>query len=216
MSKSESTNRNKEMDRKIASLGFWSAIIMTIAVIFSGITATTAMKIPSLVSGIILIPIFILMMACIHEYAPADKKIFSRLGLLFSIGYAVLIGFNYYLQLTLVRNNLYSDVFAMDDPQSIMWVIEVLGYGFMGLATLSAAFIFTNGKLENVIRWLFIINGILGIGGMIGYALEWSMNILLGGLIVWDIIMPISSLLLAILFRRVMSITNSLQPTPPA
>jgi hypothetical protein len=216
MSKSESTNRIKEMDRKIASLGFWSAIIMTIAVIFSGITATTAMKIPSLISGIILIPIFILMMACIHEYAPADKKIFSRLGLLFSIGYAVLIGFNYYLQLTLVRNNLYSDVFAMDDPQSIMWVIEVLGYGFMGLATLSAAFIFINGNLENVIRWLFIINGILGIGGMIGYALEWSMNILLGGLIVWDIIMPISSSLLAILFGRVMSITNSLQPTPPA
>jgi hypothetical protein len=216
MSIGESTNRYKEMDRKIASLGFCSAIVMTIAVIFSGITATTAMKIPSLVSGIILIPIFILMIACIHEYAPADKKIFSRLGLLFSIGYAVLIGFNYYLQLTLVRNNLYSDVFAMDDPQSIMWVIEVLGYGFMGLATLSAAFIFTNGKLENVIRWLFIINGILGIGGMIGYALEWSMNILLGGLIVWDIIMPISSLLLAFLFRRVMSITNSLQPTPPA
>jgi hypothetical protein len=216
MSKSESTKRNKEIDRKIASLGFWSAIIMTIAVIFSGITATTAMKIPSLVSGIILIPIFILMMACIHEYAPADKKIFSRLGLLFSIGYSVLISFNYYLQLTLVRNNLYSDVFAMDDPQSIMWVIEVLGYGFMGLATLSTAFIFTNGKLENVIRWLFIINGVLGIGGMLGYALEWSMNILLGGLIVWDIIMPISSLLLAILFRRVMSITNSLQPTPPA
>ncbi len=209
MSKSESINRNKEMDRRIASLGFWSAIIMTIAVIFSGITATTAMKIPSLVSGIILIPIFILMMACIHEYAPADKKIFSRLGLLFSIGYAVLIGFNYYLQLTLVRDNLYSDVFAMDDPQSIMWIIEVLGYGFMGLATLSAAFIFTDGKLENGIRWLFIINGILGIGGMIGYALEWSMNILLGGLIVWDIIMPISSLLLAILFRRVLSITNS-------
>jgi hypothetical protein len=216
MSKSESTNRYTEMDRKAASLGVWSAIIMTIAVIFSGITATTAMKIPSLVSGIILIPIFILMMACIHEFSPADKKIFSRLGLLFSIGYAVLIGFNYFLQLTLVRNGLYSDVFAMDDPQSIMWVIEVLGYGFMGLATLSAAFIFTSGKLENVIRWLFIINGILGVGGMIGYAFEWSMTVLLGGLIVWDIIMPISSLLLAILFRRVMRPTNSLQPTPLA
>ena len=147
------------------------------------------------------------MMACIHEYSPADKKIFSRLGLLFSIGYAVLIGFNYFLQLTLVRNNLYTDVFAMDDPQSIMWVIEVLGYGFMGLATLSAAFSFTSGKLENMIRWLFIINGVLGIGGMIGYALEWSMNILLGGLIVWDIIMPLASLMIAILFRRVMSIT---------
>src|SRR4030043_2125735 len=204
MSKNEPSSILKTMDRKMARLGFWSAIIMTIAVIFSGITATTAMKIPSLVSGIILIPVFILLMACIHEFSPADKKIFSRLGLLFTIGYAVLIGFNYYLQLTLVRKNLYTAVFAMDDPQSIMWVIEVLGYGFMGLATLSAAFIFKNGKLENVIHWLFIVNGVLGIGGVIGYALGWSMNILLGGLIAWDIIMPISSLLLAVLFRRVM------------
>jgi hypothetical protein len=201
MSKSESTTRFKEMDRKIISLGFWSAIIMTIAVIFSGITASTAMKIPSLVSGIILIPIFILMMACIHEFSPVEKKIFSRLGLLFTSGYAVLIGFNYYMQLTLVRNDLYTVVFAMDDPQSIMWVIEVLGYGFMGLATLSSAFVFSNGKLENAIRWLFIVNGILGIGGMIGFSLGLSLNILAGGLIVWDIIMPLSSLLLAILFR---------------
>ena len=204
------------MDRKMASVGFWTAIIMTIAVIFSGITATTAMKIPSLVSGIILIPIFILLMACIHEFAPTDRKFFSRLGLLFTLGYAVLIGFNYYMQLTLVRKNLFSEVFAMDNPQSIMWVIEVLGYGFMGLATLSAAFIFPNGKLENIIRWLFIINGVLGIGGMIGYALGWSMNILLGGLIVWDIIMPVSSCLLAIIFRGVMRLKYSLPPTPSA
>jgi hypothetical protein len=178
---------------------------MTIAVTFSGITASTAMKIPSLVSGFVLIPVFILFMACIHEYSPADKKFFSRLGLLFSTGYATLIGFNYYMQLTLVRNNVFSDVFAMDDPQSIMFVIEVLGYGFMGLATLSAAFVFTDGKLENAIRWLFILNGILGIGGIIGYALGLSLNILAGGLIVWDIIMPVASLLLANLFRRILN-----------
>jgi hypothetical protein len=204
------------MNHKLTSLGFWSAVIMTIAVIFSGITASTAMKIPSLVSGIILIPVFILLIACIHEYSPADRKFYSRLGLLFTMGYAVLIGFNYYMQLTLVQNNLYTDVFAMDDPQSIMWVIEVLGYGFMGLATLSTAFVFTNGKLENAIRWLFIVNGILGIGGMIGYALGLSLNILAGGLIVWDIIMPLSGILLAVLFRRVLKINNLLHPIPIA
>ena len=200
------------MNHKLISLAFWSAVLMTIAVIFSGITASTAMKIPSLVSGIILIPVFILLIACIHEYSPADRKFYSRLGLLFTMGYAILIGFNYYMQLTLVQNNLYTDVFAMDDPQSIMWVIEVLGYGFMGLATLSTAFVFTNGKLENAIRWLFIVNGILGIGGMIGYALGLSLNILAGGLVVWDIIMPLSSILLAVLFRRVLKINNSVLP----
>jgi hypothetical protein len=170
------------------------------------------MKIPSLVSGIILIPVFILLIACIHEYSPANRKFFSRLGLLFTMGYAVLIGFNYYMQLTLVASNLYTGVFAMDDPQSIMWVIEVLGYGFMGLATLSTAFVFTNGKLENAIRWLFIVNGILGIGGMIGYALGLSLNILAVGLIVWDIIMPLSSILLAVLFRRVLNTKSFILP----
>jgi hypothetical protein len=204
------------MNHKLISLGFWSAVIMTIAVIFSGITASTAMKIPSLVSGIILIPVFILLIACIHEYSPADRKFYSRLGLLFTMGYAVLIGFNYYMQLTLVQNNLYTDVFAMDDPQSIMWVIEVLGYGFMGLATLSTAFVFANGKLENAIRWLFIVNGILGIGGMIGYALGLSLSILAGGLIVWDIIMPLSSILLVVLFRRVLKTNNLLHPAQAA
>jgi hypothetical protein len=206
----ESLTISTGMDPKMVSLGFWSAVIMAVVVIFSGITATTAVKIPSLVSGILLIPAFILLMACIHEYASADRKFFSRLGMLFSIGYAVLIGFNYYMQLTLVQQNLYSEIFAMDDPQSIMWVIEVLGYGFMGLATLSAAFIFTTGKLEHAIRWLFIINGILGVGGMIGYALGWSLNLLLGGLIVWDIIMPLSSVLLAVMFRRILRAGPSL------
>jgi len=114
------------------------------------------------------------------------------------------------MQLTLVRKNLYSEPFAMDDPLSIMIVIEALGYGFMGLATLSTAFIFTDGILEKAVRWLFIINGILGIGGIIGYALGLSMAILAGGLIAWDIIMPISSILMAVLFRKVLRVSESL------
>ena len=52
MSRNELSNSSSEMNHKLISLGFWSAIIMTIAVIFSGITASTAMKIPSLLSGI--------------------------------------------------------------------------------------------------------------------------------------------------------------------
>jgi hypothetical protein len=200
----ESPRKSGQIDHNYVLLGFWSAIAMTVAVLFSGISASAAIKMPSLISGIILIPVFIVFMACIHEYAPSGKKFFSRLGLLFSTGYATLIGFNYYMQLTLVRKGLYTNVFAMDDPQSVMIVIEALGYGFMGLATLFSAFSLPNGKIEDAIRWIFILNGILGIGGMIGYALEINYKILAGGLIVWDIIMPISSLLFAILLRRIL------------
>jgi hypothetical protein len=176
--------------------------VFTISVIFSGITATAAWKTPSLISGIILVPVFTVLIVCIHDYADIHRKIFSRLGMLFTVGYAVLIGFNYYMQLTLVRQDLYTVPFDMSDPKSIMWVIEILGYGFMGLATFFAAWVFNSGRLENAVRWLFITNGVLGIGGMIGYALGLSMDIMYGGLVLWDIIMPVSSILLAIIFKR--------------
>jgi hypothetical protein len=148
-------------------------------------------------------------MACIHEYARFEKKMFSRPGLLFTVGYAVLISFNYYMQLTLVRQNLYTAPFAMDNPRSVMWVIEVLGYGFMGFATFFASWVFDLVRLEKAIRCLFIINGLLGIGGIIGYALGLSLNIMLGGLVVWDVVMPIASIILAIVFKRAQRSTGS-------
>ena len=184
-----------------ATRGFWAAIAATALLIFAGVTASTALKTPSLIAGILLVPVFVLLMACIHESAPAGKKAFSRLGLLFSLGYAVLISFNYYMELTLVAKGLYTDAFAMDNPQSIMWVIEVLGYGFMGFSTLLASWSFGKGKLEQAVRWLFTINGVLGIGGMVGFAIGLSMSILAAGLIVWDVIMPASTILLALVFR---------------
>jgi len=186
----------------ISLLGFWAAIAFTVVVIFSGITATAAWKTPSLISGILLVPIFMILMVCIHEYAPAERKIFSRLGMLFAIGYAVLISFNYFIQLTLVRQGLYTVPFDMSDPLSMMFAIEILGYGFMGLATLFTAWVFNSGRLENAVRWLFIINGVLGIGGVIGYILNLNINIMYWGLVAWDIIMPVSSVLLAIIFKQ--------------
>jgi hypothetical protein len=182
-------------------LGFWASVFATVLVISSGITATIAVKIPSLISGLLLVPAFVVLMVCIHDYAPAGRKTFSRLGVLFALGYAVLISFNYYMQLTLVAQGLYSDAFAMDDPHSVMWVIEVLGYGFMGLSSLAAGWVFTGGILQKAVRWLFVTNGVLGIGGVVGFALRWDMNLLLGGLVAWDVVMPASTILIALVFR---------------
>ena len=142
-------------------------------------------------------------MACVHGYASDERKIFSLIGLSFAIIYATLISINYFIQLTFVRQSSFDvEIFAMDNPQSIMWVIEVLGYFFMGLSTLFAAPVFESGRIENLIKWLFVANGILGILTPIGYGLSLPIQILLGGLIVWDIVMPISTALLAYLFRR--------------
>jgi hypothetical protein len=56
--------------------------------------------------------------------------------------------------------------------------------------------------MERLVKWLFVANGILGILTPIGYALNFPIEVLLGGLIVWDIVMPLATASLAYLFRR--------------
>jgi hypothetical protein len=104
--------------------------------------------------------------------------------------------------LTFVRQSTFDvSVFDMTNMHSMMWVIEILGYFFMGLATLFAAPVFGSSKAERLVKWLFVVNGILGILTPLGYVLL-PIEVLFGGLIVWDIIIPIATASLAYLFRR--------------
>jgi hypothetical protein len=196
MSQTDSANKNY-----VCQLGFWSAIAATLLVTIAGITATASIQPFATIIGFLLTSSFLVVMACIHCYASEEKKVFSLVGLSFAIIYATLISINYFIQLTFVRQNTFDvSIFSMTNSQSMMWVIEVLGYFFMGLATLFAAPVFGSRRIERLIKWLFIANGILGILTPIGYGLNLPLEILLGGLIVWDIVMPISTALLAYLF----------------
>jgi hypothetical protein len=189
---------NKEY---VYQLGLWSAIVATILVTIAGITATASIQPFATIMGFLLTPTFLVVMACIHCYASEKKKVFSLVGLSFAIIYATLISINYFIQLTFVNQSTFDvSIFSMTNPQSMMWVIEVLGYFFMGLATLFAAPVFSSGRIEKIIKWLFVVNGVLGILTPIAYAFNFPMQILLGGLIVWDIVMPASTALLAYLF----------------
>ena len=196
MAQTDSSNKNF-----VYQLGLWSAITATILVTIAGITATASIQPFATIMGFLLTPTFLVVMTCIHCYASESKKVFSLVGLSFAIIYATLISLNYFIQLTFVNQSTFDvSIFSMTNPQSMMWVIEVLGYFFMGLATLFAAPVFGSGRVEKIIKWLFIVNGILGIGALLGYGMNVPLEIMLGGLIVWDIVMPVSTALLAYLF----------------
>jgi hypothetical protein len=187
----------------VSQLGFWSAATATLLVAIAGITATASIQPFATVVGFLLTLSFLVVIACIHSHASEERKIFSLVGLSFAIIYATLISVNYFIQLTFVRQTTFDfSVFDMTNNQSMMWVIEVLGYFFMGLSTLFTAAVFGSGKVESLVKWLFVANGILGILTPIAYALSLPIEILLGGLIIWDILMPISTALLAYFFRR--------------
>ncbi len=196
MSSAISANKNY-----VYQLGFWSAIAATLLVTIAGITATASIQPFATIMGFLLTLSFLVVMACICCFAPEEKRVFGLVGLSFAIIYGSLISINYFIQLTFVNQSTFDvSIFSMTNTQSMMWVIEVLGYFFMGLATLFAAPVFGSSRTEKAIKWLFVANGALGILTPIGYGLNLPIEILLGGLIVWDIIMPISTALLALLF----------------
>jgi hypothetical protein len=208
-------------------LGFWTAIIIAFLVILIDIgmivstllfpmTSLTSIEaysssfsdlqmlpfIPSLMLG----PVFVIMMFCIHQNASQDKKAFSQLGFSFAIICAAILSLHYYIQLTFVRqgilNNELSGVwmFAAPNPHSFFWTLAALGYGFMGFSLLAATPIFDD-KTERAIKWLFATNGIIGVAFLIGNALGVFMVDILVSFI-WGVLFPIITLLLAKKFKN--------------
>jgi hydrogenase-4 membrane subunit HyfE len=90
------------------------------------------------------------------------------------------------------------------DQNSLMITIDILGYGFMCLATLFVAFAFTDGKLQRWICYLFIANGLLVFPILL--QVYWPELVYIAGL--WTVTFIVPVILLAVLFRKAMQ-TNS-------
>jgi hypothetical protein len=147
---------------------------------------------------------FVILMISIHHYAPENKKIWSHAGLVFAAIYATLTGIVYYVQLTLVvphllRNDIDSIRFLLFTPfDSFLYSVDVLGYSFMSLATLFAAFVFTGRGLERTVRRFMIANGLL----IPFLALQIYYHPLIWGGSLWAVTFPGATISLILLFGR--------------
>ena len=160
--------------------------------------------------GILLAMIFVLLIACIHFYASNDKKIFSQIGLSFALIYAAVVLIDYFIQFTMVIPSILSgetaglSLFTQYNPHGIFISLEGLGYFMMSVALLFTAAIFTGGRLERAIRWLFVTSFILAIVSFTIFSLlrydivVFEVTILT---INWTVLM-VSGILLSVLFRR--------------
>lgn len=187
--------------KNVKTVSILTGSCTTIAVALAGLTSVLNIAIPSLVFGFLLANLFILLMVCVHYYYKRNTQLYSMLGIVFAVMYGVLICLNYYLQLNMIKQMIPRiDLLAMDNPRSIMWVIEMLGYFFMGLSTLAVIPVFGDSLAEKLVKTIFLLNGILGIGGLIAYTAGLDIKICLIGLVVWNIIMPIGTGLLTYCF----------------
>jgi hypothetical protein len=157
--------------------------------------------VPSLFLGVS----FVVMMGSVHRQAPSDRRIWSQTGLTFAIMYGTLICMNYFVQLTLVAPALYRGEVSPDiSPflfnvfNSFTYSVDLLGYSFMSLATLFAAFVFIGPGLEKTVRWFLIANGLI----LPFIALQTFYHPLIWVASLWGVTLPGATISLAVLFRR--------------
>ena len=163
-----------------------------------------------LIPGIVLVPIFVVLMASIHAYASEPRKIFSRIGLAFAVAYAVVIGVDYFVQFAVVVPSLQAgetaglSLFTQYNPHGLFIAGEALGYLTMSVALLFAAPVFAGGRVERAIRWLFVAGFGLAVAAFVGF---WLVG---GDLVAFEvavlsinwIVLIASGALLAVVFRR--------------
>jgi hypothetical protein len=133
--------------------------------------------IPSFLLVIANIPLFI----ALYFYANEDKRIFALIGIIFGTGYMINCSINYFIQLSAVNKSILSgntafiEPLLMYNPLSLAYSLDNLGYLFLSISFLFFSPIFSKGGLPSWIKTLFIITGISGILGCLGYLLNNSL-----------------------------------------
>jgi len=219
-------------------LGFWSAVLTAVlaAVMFAAGVLTPARSgpfctgascisypyvtglssfIPAdyiwLYPGFLLALAFVVLMACIHQYAPDKKKVFSQIGLSFALVYSAVIAIDYFIQFVVVEPSILNgqttglSLFSQYNPHGIFIGLESLGYLMMSVALLFASVVFAGGRLERTIQWLFVASFVLAVSFLVGLSLlgydivAFEVTILL---VNW-VVLIVSGVLLSVVFRRV-------------
>jgi len=218
----------REISSSARSAGFWSAFLATVFSLTYVVgqlaewmgwlgsaggpesSSTPLGLVVLLTPSLFLGSSFLVLVVSIHYVAPADKKIWSHIAVVFATVYTVLISINYYVQLTWVTPRLAAgrtagmEQFLFVPFDSFLYSVDILGYSFMSVATLFAALVFTGKGIERVARWFLIANGLLL--PFIALQMFWHWMIWIAAL--WAITFPGATWSLAVLFRRVATTAN--------
>jgi hypothetical protein len=110
----------------------------------------------------------------------------------------------YFAILTLSRQEAFRDMgwlFSFSWP-SVVYALDILAWDFFfPLSVLLAVPVFKRGRLENWIRILLGISGVLALAGLAGVFLN-DMQVRNTGIVGYAVVFPVAAALLGILFWR--------------
>jgi hypothetical protein len=160
--------------------------------------------------GFLLAPLFVVLMTCIHQYASDDRKVFGQIGFSFALIYAAVITINYFIQFTVVEPSLLAgetaglSLYTQYNPHGVFIVLEALAYLMMSTSLLFASAVFSGGRLEGAVRWLFVAGFVVAVVSFVGLPLlgydivAFEVTVLLTN---W-IVLIASGALLGVMFKR--------------
>jgi len=225
------TKHGQERNKPAATIGFWAGLLTAVLNVWyfvafvpylpnffapwQGLAAYAAsfQPLPFLawvVPCFFLAPIFLTMMTCLHAWTGEEKQTWSLLALVFAVVYATLLSALYYIQMTVVRQNLVAGttdglslwLYVYHPPYNIPAALEGVGYGFMCVSFLCAAPIFEGGKLQQWVRWSFVGIGLSGLVYPISQLFPLPGVLALIDLVANALLLTLAPVLLALLFQR--------------
>jgi len=127
--------------------------------------------IPSFLLVLVNIPFLV----SLFYYAEEKARPFALAGLLFGVAYAVCSGISYFVQLTVLPQNIHLkqlsvvSLLSMHIKGSLAFALDQLGYAFLSVSFLFFSGIFNLKGLQGYSKTAFIVYGITGLLGTTGY-----------------------------------------------
>jgi hypothetical protein len=147
--------------------------------------------------------LLVILVVGIDAITPLERRPFSRLGVVFTVMFAVVVTINRFVQLTIVRQSVaagdVSDLrrFMPYDPRSAMFALEILGWAFFfGLAALSLVPVMRGPGLRTWIARLFGLYGMLGLACAVGLVVD--SPVVAVGFVAWGGVLPLAAGLIAV------------------
>ncbi len=175
--------RNTGIVSSLAILVLTLAFIILISIFPAGeydsarefLLAFSPSSILPVIPSLLLVMVNILFFVSLFYYAEESLKPFAMAGVLFGTAYAVCSGCNYFMQLTIVPQSIQLGklsslaVFSMHIQGSFAYSLDNLGYAFLSASFLLFSGIFSLKGFQGYIKAAFIVYGISGLLGTLGY-----------------------------------------------
>lgn len=211
------------MDKRVAQIGYWSGLIAFGATIVFYIVQMLQIidlltfpldEILIYGSSLCITLPFLLEMLALHHVVPSGKKFWSHSALIFTTIYVVFVTANYVVQLATVipmtvQGTAHDIELLRQNPHSMFWDYDAIGYIFMGFTALLTVPIFKKRGWSRWVRYSLVAHAVTT--PLIAYVYFYPVftEELLLWATPWAITAPLFMLMIALSFKKENAFSDS-------